>query len=180
MNNEEVYYGQLLGDIGELEFKKKRYESALKLFSCAVAVFTSLLSRRGVLFKADNQNSLAYEDNLQLYQGFMLQQDQVQEISKKGDKLNIQKKEEKKKEVKKDGKKTENSQAEIKIQKLLEVDGEAGPVDLGKDINQKEKEKNNYARMECEGFCSMNVAFNNYQQEMVELYIKSTLRMMEA
>lgn len=86
----------------------------------------------------------------------------MQEISKKGDKLNIQKKEEKKKEIKKDGKKVESTQVEVKVQKLLEVDGESGPVDLGKDINLKEKEKSNYSRMECEGFCSMNVAFNNY------------------
>lgn len=62
--NEETYYGQLLGDMGELQFQKKQYESALKLFSRSVVVFTGLLSRRAVLFKADNQNSLAHDDNL--------------------------------------------------------------------------------------------------------------------
>lgn len=75
--------------------------------------------------------------------------------------MNIQKKDEKKKEVKKDGKKQDSQQVEVKVGRLLEVDN--GPEQhLGRDHNVKEKDKNNYTKLESEGFCSMNLAFNNY------------------
>lgn len=81
--------------------------------------------------------------------------------------------------MKKDGKKQDSQQVEVKVSRLLEVDVGA-EQDLGRDRNVKEKDKNNYIKLESEGFCSMNLAFNNYQQEVVEFYIKAVLRHIQA
>lgn len=94
---------------------------------------------------------------------------------RKGDRVNIQKKDDKKKETKKDNKKQENNIQEMKILPLLIIEN----IDYGRDLHPKEKEKHNYIKLDSEGTSSMNIAFNCYQQEIIELYMKSVLRYMQ-
>lgn len=62
--NHEIYFGQLLADMAELEFVKKNYKQTKELILKSYEIFLKAIKNREILLEVNNQNNLGVNDNV--------------------------------------------------------------------------------------------------------------------